>query len=142
MYIRTEQCGLIKQLLCDGESSVADIAVPYGIPSLTLAIIYDQQEVCNLLIRLGAKRFAPNYTWSTNHVWDFILDFSPLKSSLAAGALLEDYVRLCSAETQMNAQRNQIPDHGGESGSFMRLKIAFWDFLPNASSQLDAYQDN
>jgi ankyrin repeat protein len=122
IYIRTGQCDLIKQLLCNGKASVADIAAPYGITPLTLAIIYDQQEVCNLLIRLGANRFAPNYTWSTNDVWEFILGFSPLKSSLSAGAMLQDYVRLCSAEPKMTAQRNQISDHGGESDSFMRLK--------------------
>jgi len=57
--IRTGNIDWIKDLLIEGQGSVADILASYGISTLLLAIIYRQAEVYQLLLSAGVSRVPP-----------------------------------------------------------------------------------
>jgi len=119
--IRTGQCERIKQLLETSAASVADIMAPYGITPLALAIMYDQADACRLLLQAGGQLLAPNYTWATSDVFNYVVDFSPLKSSFTCGAMVQDYVRFCAPALQMKAMQSCILEPGFESDAYTRL---------------------
>jgi ankyrin repeat protein len=119
--IRTGQCKRIKELLGSGRATVSDIAAPYGLTTLALAIIHGQNDVCQLLIQAGAQQQAPNYIWHIGDIFSFYADFSISTSSLSAGVLLQDFANQFSTESQLKALRSCISISGFEGDDFSRL---------------------
>ena len=119
--IRAGDLDRVQEQLRSGQASVADIVAPYGLTPLSLAILYGQGELCQLLIREGANLFAPDHTWAISDIYDFFVSFSLCSSSISARAVLQDSVRRCSSQEQLAALRMCMLEPGFRAFSFPRL---------------------
>ena len=125
VYIRTGQCERIKELFIEGRASVADIAAPYGLSPLLLAILYDQMDAYRLLISAGAYRITPvaSHTRCID-LWRFWEVFPSSEYSLSATEIVRDYVNLCSLEPQAKALSSISTELSLERHNFTRLHKA------------------
>ena len=122
--IRAGDCHRMKELFAAGNASVADVIAPYGISPLELALTSGQIEASRLLIDEGALRSDSSYNWTVNTVLNFFADFSLVKYSINASAIVHDYVHMCSPEWQIMALQDSLDRSNLEIYQFSRLHLA------------------
>ena len=89
--IRNGNSNAIKDLLSAGHASVFDIAAPYGITPLSLAMMYGEEEIARLLINQGAPQL-PTSTWLASDVLDYFAACSAIDSKLLPSLVHRDYI--------------------------------------------------
>lgn len=87
----------MKELLASGRASVADIAAPYGLTALNLAMLYGQTEASQLLIAEGAPQI-PSSSWAVSDLWEYIACCPLIESSMTVCAVVNDFVKLYAPE--------------------------------------------
>jgi len=104
--IRNGDCGSIQKLLSSGRASVFDIVAPYGLTPVDLSILYGQAETRRLLVANGAEQLpSPPGMWLVSDVFTYFKNCSLIESSLSAGVVVSDVVRLqarCHDEHGLN----------------------------------------
>jgi ankyrin repeat protein len=100
--IRSGQRERVKELLTSGEANLADIAAPYDLSVLQLAIVHGQIEIAQFLIAAGASQNPAHYSWTPGDMWDYFAHCSLIQSNMATGAVLVDYMRLLAPKDGTN----------------------------------------
>jgi ankyrin repeat protein len=119
--IREGNSRRIKELFADGSASPADIIGPYGITTLSLAILYGQHDVCRLLVGVGAHQYAPNHTGLAGEVIAFWRAFGPQNCSISASVILVDAINLISTDRHLEALHHSLSGPFQECEPFSRL---------------------
>jgi ankyrin repeat protein len=118
--IRMGRVGRIKELLASGEASVADIAAPYGLTPLNLAIIYGQRDISELLYLEGAPQI-PLRSWVVSDLWDYFDYCSLIDSTMTPAAVFRDYMKLCIPKGQGDGRKGWSEEARLEGAHFSRL---------------------
>jgi hypothetical protein len=99
--IRSGQRERVKELLTLGEANLADIAAPYDLSVLQLAIVHGQIEIAQFLIAAGASQNPVHYSWTPGDMWDYFAHCSLIQSNMATGAVV-DYMQLLAPKNGTN----------------------------------------
>lgn len=123
--IRIGDIERLKTLLVEGRASVADVLAPYGISTLSLALIYQQSEVYQLLLSAGASRIPltsmtlpDSYSDSCWSFWD---QYASQNYCISASDILRDFIAQMDAKShsKLLSKAEQYPNL--ERDSFTRI---------------------
>ena len=102
---RNGDCERMKEMLCSGMASVADISAPYGITALSMALLHSQIEVSEFLISQGVSQYFPSQDWTILNVFDYYSHASRIEYDISASATMKDYVQLSGAHWHWDSFR-------------------------------------
>jgi hypothetical protein len=119
--IRSGDIERIRGSLHSGQASVADVVLPYGLTPLYLATVHGQQQVCELLMGEGAPLYAPGHTWSAKDMLDYFSEHSLCNSSMSAGQIVQDILRMFSTSLGMASIWQCLSKSNTAFGSLPRL---------------------
>jgi ankyrin repeat protein len=123
VYIRAGRIEEIKTLLLEGRASVLDVAAPYGLSTLSMAILYKRIDVYNLLVAAGGNRCQPVYpdTSGTGQL-EFWMNFSSQDYRISAAEIFQDETRQIAATTDTEILNGDVSYPGADYDSFTRLQ--------------------
>jgi ankyrin repeat protein len=122
VYIRAGRIEEVKTLLLEGRASVLDVAAPYGLSPLSMAILYKRMDIYNLLVAAGGNRCHPIYpdTSGTDQL-DFWMSFSSQDYRISAADILRDETRQIAATTDAEILSGDVSCPGADYDSFTRF---------------------
>ncbi|KAF8858625.1 ankyrin [Acephala macrosclerotiorum] len=122
VYIRSGEVENIKNLLIQQRASVDGVMGPYGITTLSLAVLYGRREVYELLLSAGASRVPQRHICSTGtDVCRFWGTYSSLDHAIHASQILDDLVFQSSPTPYARMLSNLASTFCPESTSFTQL---------------------
>lgn len=124
MAIRSGRVERMKELLTSGNAHIADIAAPFGLSALHMAVIHGQAEASQLLIAAGSTQLPSHWNWSPTDMLDHYTNNCLIHSNLSAGNLVADLVKILAPDTGLGGMKAQTEVLGLESGSLTRIHKA------------------
>ena len=92
--IRAGRIERVKTLLVEGRGSIHDVAAPYGLSPLSLALSYGEMDICDLLLSSGAKGCSlVNPDPSGRIISNFWDGFSSREHSMSTAEILQNDIR-------------------------------------------------
>jgi ankyrin repeat protein len=121
--IRAGRIEEVKTLLLEGRASVLDVAAPYGLSPLSMAMLYKRMDIYSLLVAAGGNRCRPIHTdTSGTDQLDFWMNFSSQDYRISAAEILRDETRQIAAPMDAEILSGDVCWPGADYESSTRLQ--------------------
>jgi ankyrin repeat protein len=122
MYIRAGQLEKVKNLLLQGRASILDIAAPFGLSTLSVALSYKRMDIYNFLMIAGGNRCHPvpsNTSGAEQH--EFWLKFGSQDYKISAADILQDDIQQTVSISGVDRYNVDVQYAGVDYESLTRL---------------------
>jgi ankyrin repeat protein len=101
VFIRHGKIEDIKSLLLEGRASVLDVAAPYGLSTMSLAISYGRMDIYHLLLSAGANSYNPISAITKGiHVFEFFNAFYSQNYNMSTAEIIQDNIHQTAPQTE------------------------------------------